>query len=307
MGRAVAGVSVAPAVTRSRRWLGRLGPNVILVAAAVFFLAPLVSMARFALQSVPVVRLGWHTLFQRWSLKGLTGAFHEPAFGSTLRLTIGLAVATVLLTQLLLVPTVLFVELRLPAARSLVEFLTVLPYVVPPIAVVAGVAAFFRPNARWFLNSPFSLVPFYVVLALPFTYRAIDAGIRAIDVRTLVDASRNLGAGWVATVWRVILPNLSSALISSSFLTTTVVLGEFTIANTLLFKTFPTFTFEYYTRSPQGGNALSLLTLVMTTALLAMFTLALRARTRKRGDIAVLINPTDAAVATQGASTPPMG
>ena len=291
-----------PAPRRVRR-LGRFGPNIVLLAAAVFFLAPLLSMARFALQSVPTVLLGWHTLLDHWSLRALTDAFSEPKFGSTLTLSIELAVGTVLVTLLLLVPTVLYVHIKLPRARALVEFLTVLPYVVPPIAIVAGVAAFFRPNARWFLNSHFALIPFYVVLALPFTYRAIDAGIRAIDVRTLVDASRNLGAGWLATVWRVILPNLSSALISSSFLTATVVLGEFTIANTLLFQTFPTFTFEYYTRSPQGGLALSLLTLVVSTALLGLFTVLLRRGARRRGDT-VAVSPAGAAAVVRGPATP---
>ena len=118
-------------------------------------------------------------------------------------------------------------HLRLPKARAFVEFLTVLPYVIPPIALVAGILPI-KPHARWFLNSDYSLIPFYMVLALPFTFRAIDAGIRAIDVRTLVDASRSLGAGWGTTLRRVLIPNLRTAIISSSFLTATVVLGEFT-------------------------------------------------------------------------------
>lgn len=121
----------------------------------------------------------------------------------------------------------------------MVEFLTVLPYVVPPVARAAGVAAFYRANARWFFTSTYALVPFYVVMALPFTYRAIDAGIKAIDVRTLVDASRSLGAGWGTTMRRAVLPNLASSLVSASFLTATVVLGEFTIAVTLAKQTFP--------------------------------------------------------------------
>jgi putative spermidine/putrescine transport system permease protein len=274
---------------RSGRLPGRLGPTLLLLCAAVFFAAPLVTMARFALQNVPVIRLGASTLFRRWSVSALTEAFHEPQFGSTLTLSLKLAIGTVFLTLLLLVPTALFVHLKLPRARALVEFLTVLPYVVPPIAIVAGVAAFFRPNARWFLNSNYSLIPFYVVLALPFTYRAIDAGIRSIDVRTLVDASRNLGAGWVKTVGRVLIPNLTSALISSSFLTATVVLGEFTISSTLLKDTFPVFTLHYAEKSSQGGMALALLTLVGSTALLGVLTVFTRSRARRRGDKIVAI------------------
>jgi putative spermidine/putrescine transport system permease protein len=182
------------------------------------------------------------------------------------------------LTLGLLLPTALWVHLRVPKARAFIEFLTVLPYVIPPIALVAGIRVI-KPHARWFLNSDLSLIPFYVVLALPFTFRALDAGIRAIDVKTLVDASRSLGAGWGTTLRRALVPNLRTAIISSAFLTATVVLGEFTIAQVLLKRTLPQFMGEYRNREPQGGMGLALLAIVATTALLAILTLV----TRKRG------------------------
>ena len=69
---------------------------------------PLLAMARFALQNVPMVKLGWSTLFDRWSLQGLTEAFDEPEFWPTLWLSLQLAVGTVLLSRLaLLLPTAL--------------------------------------------------------------------------------------------------------------------------------------------------------------------------------------------------------
>ncbi len=235
-------------------------------------------MARFALQNVPMARLGWSTLFDKWSFSGITKAFDEPGFRSSLWLSVKLAVGTVILTLALLLPTTLWVHLRIPKARTFVEFLTVLPYVIPPIALVAGILPI-KPHARWFLNSDYSLIPFYTVLALPFTFRAIDAGVRAIDVKTLVDASRSLGAGWGTTLRRALIPNLRTAIISSSFLTAAVVLGELTVARVLLKQTLPQFMIEYRGHEPQGGMGLGLLALVATTALFAVLSLV----TRKRG------------------------
>jgi putative spermidine/putrescine transport system permease protein len=263
---------------RPPRGLGRFVPIVVVIACGLFFILPLLAMARFALQNVPMVRLGWSTLFDKWSFSGVTKAFHEPGFSETLTLSLKLAVGTVLLTLALLLPTTLWVHLRIPKARAFVEFLTVLPYVIPPIALVAGILPI-KPHARWFLNSPYALIPFYAVLALPFTFRAIDAGVRAIDVRTLVDASRSLGAGWGTTLRRVLIPNLRTALIGSSFLTAAIVLGEFTLARVLLKQTLPLFMYEYQQREPQGGIGLGLLALVATTLLFAMLSLL----TRKRG------------------------
>ncbi len=261
-----------------RARLGRIGPTLVLLACAVFFITPMLSMARFALQNVPVIKLGWSTLGDKWSLDALTKAFDEPEFWPTLKLSLKLAAGTVLVSLALLVPTALYVRLRLPHARPIVEFLTVLPYIVPPIALVAGVTAFFRPHAKWFINSDYSLIPLYVVMALPFTYRSIDAGIRSIDVRTLVDASRSLGASWPATFVRVLLPNLRTSLISASFLTAAVVLGEFAIASNLAKTTFPVFSFQYFGEKAQGGIALALLTLVGSTALLGLLTFLTRPR-----------------------------
>lgn len=266
-----------PARIRTRR----LGPNLVLLAAAVFFVAPLVSTARQALQTVPMTLLDWSTVFDKWTFAGVGRIFDEDNFWPTLQTSLKLAAATVLITLVLLLPTALYVHLRFPRARPLVEFLTVLPYVVPPVALAAGVAAFYRANARWFFTSQWALVPFYVVMALPFTYRAIDAGIKAIDVRTLVDASRSLGAGWITTFRRALLPNLASSIISASFLTATVVLGEFTIAVTLAKQTFPTFSFEFFGRDPQGGVALAILTLLATTGLLAVLTLVTRPKAQR--------------------------
>lgn len=259
----------------SRRKPGQARPpivsTIVLLACAVYFILPLLAMARFAFQRVPMVRFNFSTLFDRWTLDSLSNAFSDPLFRPALMLSLKLAVGAILVTLGILLPTALWVHLRVPRARPFVEILSVLPYVVPPIALVVGVAGTFRETAPWFLSSDLSLIPFYSVLAMPFTYRALDAGIRAIDLRTLVDASRSLGAGWLTTLFRVLIPNLTSAIVGSAFLTATVVLGEFTIASLLLKRTLPTYLVLYQNQEPQGGMALALVVFLATALLLALF------------------------------------
>jgi putative spermidine/putrescine transport system permease protein len=250
----------------------------MVVVSGLFFVLPLLAMARFAFQNVPMIRLGPDTFFDGWSLKGITRPMGDPDFRKSFTLSVQLAFGTVLLTLVLLLPTTLWVHLRLPKARAFVEFLTVLPYVIPPIALVAGILPL-KPHARWFLNSNFSLIPFYAVLAMPFTFRSLDAGIRSIDIKTLTDASRSLGAGWGTTIRRVLLPNIRTAVISASFLTVAVVLGEYTMARVLLKRTMPAFMAEYQGREPQGGMALALAALVVTTLLFILLSLL----TQRRG------------------------
>ena len=274
--------------------LGRLGPSLVLIACALFFALPMLGLARFALQNVPVIRLGWSTLFDKWSLKGLTKAFSEPDFGAALTLSLKLAAGTALLSLALLLPTAVWVHLRLPRMRPVIEFVTVLPYVIPAIGLVAGVTLV-KPHARWFLDSKLSLIPFYVVLTLPFTYRSIDAGLRAIDLKTLVDASRSLGAGWGTTLRKVLIPNLRTSILSSTFLIVAVVFGEYTMAQLLLRKTLPVFTAQYRSHEPQGGYGLALLSLLGTVALFTAIGLFTKPRRgRKGGADPTLIGPAQA-------------
>jgi putative spermidine/putrescine transport system permease protein len=255
-------------------------PNAVLVVSALYFVAPLLALARFALQNVPTVLLGWDTLFDKWSLASVAAVFEEEEFWAALRLSLKL-------TLLMLLPTAIWVHLKVPKARAFVEFLTVLPYMIPAIALVAGIVII-KPHARWFLNSDLSLIPFYVVLSLPFTYRSFDAGLKALDLNTLVDAARSLGSGWFATVARVLIPNLRTSIISASFLTAAVVMGEYTLADTLLIESLPPFQQKFTGREPQAGYGLNLLALLVTTLLFVLLSVLTKKRSPKRKSFAVV-------------------
>jgi putative spermidine/putrescine transport system permease protein len=280
-----AGAPLSVGKPKSR--LGRVVPNIVLVVSALFFVLPLISLARYAFQNVPTILLGWDTLFDKWSIDGVKLALKDDQFWTSFQLTLKLAIGTVFLTLGLLLPTAIWVHLRVPKARSAVEFMTVLPYMIPAIALVSGIVVI-KPHVRWFLNSDYSLMPFYVVLALPFTYRSFDAGLKALDLRTLVDASRSLGAGWTTTMLKVLVPNLRTAIISASFLTAAIVMGEYTLADTLLIETLAPFQQKFVGREPQAGYALNLLALVLTTVLFVLISILTRKRNPKRKSFAHL-------------------
>ena len=134
---------------------------------------------------------------------------------------------------LLLVPTMTWVRLRLPGLRRTVEFICLLPLTIPAIVLVVGLAPVYAWVTYFFGESSIWLCFAYVVLVLPYAYRALDAGLSAIDVSTLAEAARSLGASWFTVMWRVILPNIRSAVLLAAFLSVALVLGEFTIASLL--------------------------------------------------------------------------
>ena len=144
---------------------------------------------------------------------------------------------TIIVSLLIIVPTAYWVRLKVPRLRPIVEFVTLMPFVIPPVILVFGLIRTYssRPLQLTATNtgSDLLLVAAYVVLSFPYMYRAVDTGLASMDVRSLTEAGQSLGSGWTRILWRVIFPNLRTALLSGAFLTLAIVVGEYTIAQFL--------------------------------------------------------------------------
>lgn len=250
----------------------RPGRGLVLVAAGLYFVVPLAASVVFTVD-VP----GRGVTFEAYSrILGTEG------FLSSLLLSLELAAATIAIVLLLMVPAMVALRLGAPRLRAVVEIVCALPLVVPPIAFVAGISTVLKwgpdhlsrtPLFQTFVavqnpGFPFVLVLAYVVMALPFVHRALDAGLRAIDVRTLVEAARSCGAGWPQALVRAVLPNLRGALLNAAFLTLALVLGEFTVAHLLGFMPFAVWIVDISGSQAQMSVAVSVLSLLVTWVLL---------------------------------------
>lgn len=235
---------------------------VILLIAAIYFLLPLYAALRFA------------------GIKAFGAVFTQAGFGSSLWLSVKLAVVTWAITMLLMIPTTVYVHLRLPGLRRLLETITILPIIIPPVVLIIGVLQVMPLSLR---SSVWLLAIEYVVLAMPFAYRALDAGLRSIDVKTLTEASGSLGAGPFTTLWRVLLPNLRTALLSSTILIVALVLGEFTMASLDLQQTFPVWIVLFDQENAQISVAASIFALVVTWLFLMLITVVATRQSRRAG------------------------
>jgi putative spermidine/putrescine transport system permease protein len=257
----------------------------VIGVALLFFFVPLLAMTRFALQRVPMALLGRDTLFSRWTFDGVINILSEEKFRESLLLSLRIGVLTAIVLIGLMLPTVLWLHLRVPRWRVAIELLSMLPYVVPPIALVVGVSGAFRESFPWVITSNYGLVPLYVVLCLPFAFRTLDAGAGAIDLRTLVNAASSLGASPLTTLRRVLVPNMRGAIYSTCFLGFAVVMGEFAISSLLLKPTLPMYMVEAQGQEPQGAMAVGLLLLIFTTLLFFLISRTQRSTTQTSEEI----------------------
>jgi putative spermidine/putrescine transport system permease protein len=172
------------------------------------------------------------------SLLAYQNVLKDPQFIRSFLFSVQMAFWTVVGSIVLMVPTAFWVHLRLPQLRPAIELITLMPFVIPGIILVFGLIRTYSHPPLLLVSSPALLVAGYIVLSLPYMYRAIDTGLRAVDIRTLTEAAQSLGAGWPTILFRVILPNLRVALLSGAFLTVAVVIGEFTLASLLAWPAF---------------------------------------------------------------------
>jgi putative spermidine/putrescine transport system permease protein len=207
-----------------RRGVGTLIWWVVFLLGVAYFVIPLISTFQFSLLAQPFGAAYTNTL-------------DDPQFGKTLLYSFVVGVITVAVSIGLLVPTAYWVRLRAPGLRRVVEFITLLPFVIPPILLVFGLIRSYSngplPLTNTDLGSTALLVAAYTVLSFPYMYRAVDVGLRTIDVQSLTEASQSLGAGWLRILWSVILPNLRVSLLAGAFLTLAIVIGEYTVATFL--------------------------------------------------------------------------
>ena len=278
----VAGPPPSTQVAARRRGRPRIWRVVIFVLAAIFFIVPLGAAFKYSLQQDS----------GGYGFANYGEIIHNNAVRSPLVTSLEIAAISAAIVILLMLPTVVWVRLKKPQATAFLELVTLLPIVIPPVVMAAGLEELELNAPPWMIKYGFDrpltgLIPFYVVLAMPFTYRAIDTGVRAIDLHTLVDASRNLGASWPATLARVVLPNVQTAVLGAMFLTVALCLGEVVIATLLLYNTFPVEMINLSKSSQIGVSvALSMITLGFTFLLL--FALSFLAQRRRRGAVRVV-------------------
>jgi len=255
----------------------------VLLIAALYFLIPLYAGLQFA------------------GLKAFTQVTSYPQFGSAFVLSLRLAAIATVLTLVLMVPTAVYVHLRLPRIRRLMEAITILPIVIPPIVLIIGVL---KVAPSFLIGTPDLLGLEYVILAMPFAYRSLDVGLRSFDVKTLVEASNSLGAGWPTTLWRVVIPNLRTAMLSATVLTVALVLGEYTMASLDNFQTFPVWIVNFEQNSGNVSVAASLLALFVTWLLLMLIVTLGSRSARKHGGAQVQLFSVSTRQASQTVGEP---
>ncbi len=239
-----------------------------MILGTLYFVLPLLATFLFSLRA----KLGV------LSFAAYQDVFTDPDFIYNFFFSVIWAILTIIVGILIFVPTAYLIRLRAPQFRTPVEFITLLPFVIPAIVYVFGLVRTFSSPPFLIVDSPVVLVAGYTVLSMPYMYRAVDTGLRAIDVRTLTEAAQSLGAGWGTVLFRVILPNIRVAILSGAFLSFAIVIGELVLAQYLVKPAFAPYMAYLIQQKAYEPAAMAVISFALTWASLGIIQLFGRGR-----------------------------
>ncbi len=271
--------------------------KVVLLLVALYLLVPLGATFVFGLSDG-----------SGFDLSTYAQIFGDADFLQTLLISLLLATLSMLLTVVLITPTVYWAQLRLPQVRPLLEFLSLLPFAVPPIVLSLGYLEVFGAAHPWLdilslglvplfsvvfniVNTPQLLVFAYVVIALPFSFRPIDNSLRALNTRVLVEAASSLGSSWWRTFLSIILPNIWPGVISAALLTFSTAMGEFTLAALSGVYTFPVYLNQTGQGNAHKAASLTILSFIITFICVLAIILLVQRRPARTGRTSTLDMP----------------
>ena len=232
--------------TKSTSQAKRKHPALWQVLLVVFFLIYML---------LPIFSTYIFSVATRWDRtifpEGYTFEFYKKAveasyFFTSLRNSLILSIATVLVSMLIIVPTVYWVTIRLPKAKALLEVLMILPFGIPTVVLALALVQVY--NTTPIGRTPFLLIGAVFVYSMPFMYRPVMNAMQAIDVHTLTESSLSLGANQIQALIRIIIPNIFPGILSGGLLVFATVFAEFTLTKLIIgagFKTFPLLLVEY--------------------------------------------------------------
>ena len=245
----------------------KLTRAIILLVVGVVFAIPILALIQFSFRD----GLGGGYTLDHWTgLLGEDSARTYRNLFTAIGNSVVLAIVTVAIVLVLLLPTMILVHIQFPKLKRVLEFICIIPITVPAIVLVVGLAPVYSVVVKLFGSGAWTLAFAYGITVLPYAYRAIQANLDAIPVVTLSEAARSLGAGWLVVLWRVLLPNLRRGVLAASFIAVAVVLGEFTIASLLNRTNLQTALLQVSQSDPYVAAIFAVLALALVCVLLLL-------------------------------------
>ena len=169
--------------------------------------------------------------------------------------------------------------------RQKIKRRNVIMAVIIIIGVILSVSilALYVSNPTFLSNRIIMLIGAYCIIILPYIYQGIRNGMRAVNMPVLLEAAEMLGASRIYAFFRVIVPNIISAIVVSSLLAVGIIFGDYVLVRNLASSAWPNVQIYLYQamKSDSMKSSAVFVVIMAVTFLIAAIVLYLQSREKK--------------------------
>ena len=255
--------SAARTETRAEGRLGRVGRRLIFGAALTYLCLPMVAVLMYSVAT----RWTSNVLPDGYTLDWWAATLGDPRIRSAFSTSLSLATLTAIIDILVVVPAAYWSRVRNPRIRPIVDVAAAIPFALPYIVIAFGLMQFSGVVAPQFQGTFLLLLLGHSAIAFPFVYWAVDGAMAAAGIERLSETAEACGASPLQIMVRVVVPNISSGLVTGGLLSFAASFGEFAMAQIIGrgLDTVPLWSAEMirsYTDTAGSYNRLAVVTLL---------------------------------------------
>ncbi len=202
-------------------WKGKLFVYLVLLPLIIFTAMPQISVILLAFNIIPPY--GFKIQLDKATAKYFIGIFTNPTYYPYIRNTLMYAaMAVVLATIISIIIAYSVSRTKMRILTPVMDTLATIPLAIPGLVIALGYYFFFSTFFRGTPLDPTSVTTFqawivlviaYTIRKLPFVVRSVYAGFQQVH-EALEEASLNLGASRTKTIFRIVLPMITTYIIS---------------------------------------------------------------------------------------------
>ena len=248
----------------------RKSSALIVLLVMLYMVIPIVFTILYAISTKWQITL----LPEGFTLKHFHSLFINLRFYQAVGRSLSVSIISIALSFTLLLPVIYMGKVHFPWLNRIMRFVSMIPFAISGVILAVGLIKLYSSGPLAISGTVFILIGAYFVVIMPFMYQGIKTSLDTLEVKTLIDAAKLLGASEWETFWKVIFPNLIKGVSVSVLLSFAILMGEFVLSNILVGGNYETIqVFMFWSRGVSGHYSSAIVTsyfilIVAVTALI---------------------------------------
>ena len=221
---------------------------------------------------IPLIVSIIYSMFEKWTgivpegfnLDNYVTLFTDQKFLETIGRTVLMCIIPICLTIVIVLLALFVTTIYFPRLEKYVQIICMIPYTIQGVILSVSILSLYVSSGTFLSNRLVMLFGAYCIIILPYIYQGIRNGMRAVNMPMLIEAAEMLGASKLYAFFKVVVPNILSAIIVSSLLAVGIIFGDYVLVRNLAGTSFPNLQiFLYQTMKSDSTKSSAVFVVIM--------------------------------------------